>query len=317
MGINLQVEIAGIKLKNPIMTASGCFGYGEEASEFFDLKELGAIVTKSITPLPRTGHPPPKVVETASGMLNAIGLTNVGLDKFVSDKLPFLRKYDCAIIVNIAGTTIDDYGKMAEKVSSEDGIDAIEINISCPNIDFGGMEFGANPESAAKVTEIVKKTSRVPVIPKLSPNVTDITAIAKAVEDAGADAVSLINTLVGTSIDIGTKRFKLSNGFGGLSGPAIKPVALAMVHKVASAVKIPVIGLGGISSGHDVVEFMLAGATAVQIGTACFAEPKIFLRVIDELTEYLQTHNINDINQIIGTARMHRRVLGCLGTGKD
>jgi len=302
MGVNLEVNIAGVKFKNPIMSASGCFGYGEEAADFFDLERLGGIVTKSITPLPRTGHPPPKVVETSSGMLNAIGLTNVGLEKFINEKLPFLRKCNCAVIVNIAGTTIEDYAMLAEKISSEDGVDAVEVNISCPNVESGGLEFGAYPDSAAKVIRAVKDVCRLPVIPKLSPNVTDITAIAQAVEDAGADAVSLINTLVGTAINIETGKFKLSNGFGGLSGPAIKPVALGMVHKVASKVKIPVIGLGGISSGRDVIEFMMAGATAVQIGTACFAEPLVFLRVMDELKSFLESHNYSDINQIIKTA---------------
>ncbi|RKX19006.1 MAG: dihydroorotate dehydrogenase, partial [Candidatus Zixiibacteriota bacterium] len=256
MGLSLQTEIAGLKLKNPILSASGCFGYGEEATEFFDINQLGGMVTKSITPLPRTGHPPPKVVETASGMLNAIGLTNVGLDRFIMEKLPFLQKLSCTVIVNIAGSTVNDYTMLAGKISSLEGVDAIEVNISCPNVDSGGLEFGASPAEAAKVIRAVKKASRVPVIPKLSPNVTDIVAVAKAVEDAGADAVSLINTLVGTAIDIQTARFKLSNRFGGLSGPAVKPVALAMVYKVASAVKIPVIGVGGISSGDDVVEFL-------------------------------------------------------------
>jgi len=300
MGIDLRVEIAGLKLKNPILTASGCFGYGEEAVDFFDLNRLGGIVTKTITPLPRTGHPPPKVAETSAGMLNAIGLTNVGLDKFIADKLPRLRDTDTAVIVNIGGTTIDDYKRLAERISAEPGVDAIEINISCPNIDRGGLEFGAAPESAAKVTEACKRVSQIPVIPKLSPNVTDIVAIAKAVENAGADAVSLINTLVGTAIDINTRQFKLSNKFGGLSGPAIKPVALAMVYKVASNLKIPVIGLGGISSGGDVIEFLLAGASAVQIGTACFAEPTIFLRALDELSAYLENNNYRQVTEIIG-----------------
>ncbi len=300
MGVDLRVEIAGLKLKNPILTASGCFGYGEEAADFFDLDKLGGIVTKSITPLPRTGHPPPKVAETGAGMLNAIGLTNVGLDKFITDQLPRLREIDTAVIVNIAGTTVDDYKYLAKRISAEPGVDAIEINISCPNVDRGGLEFGASPESAAKVTEACKRVSRVPVIPKLSPNVSDIVAIAKAVENAGADAISLINTLVGTAIDIETKKFKLSNQFGGLSGPAIKPVALAMVYNVASSVKIPVIGLGGISSGGDVIEFLLAGASAVQIGTACFAEPTIFLRVIDELSVYLENNNCKHVTDIIG-----------------
>ena len=303
MGINLQVDIAGIKLKNPIMTASGCFGYGEEGSEFFDLAELGGIVTKSITPLPRTGHPPPKVVETSAGMLNAIGLTNVGVDKYIAEKLPRLKDCGCAVIVNIAGTTIDDYARLAEKISAQAGASAIELNISCPNVDRGGLEFSSSPQAAAGVVAAVKKVSRVPVIPKLSPNVTDIVEIARAVEDAGADAISLINTLVGTAIDIDTGQFKLSNRWGGLSGPAIKPIALVMVYKVAAAVSIPVIGLGGISGGADVVEFLMAGATAVQIGTACFAEPNIFIRAKNELESYLKLHGYQDVKEIIGLTR--------------
>lgn len=303
MGIKLEVNIGGVKLKNPILTASGCFGYGEEAVEFFSLDKLGGVVTKSITPLPRTGHPPQKVVETPCGMINAIGLTNVGLEKFITDKIPFLRNCGTAVIVNIAGTTVNDYATLAERISVEPGVDALEINISCPNVDRGGLEFGASAEGAAKVTEAVKKVSQIPVILKLSPNVSNIVGVAKAVENAGADAVSLINTLVGTSIDIETRKFKLSNKFGGLSGPVIKPVALAMVYKVANNIKIPVIGLGGISSGDDVIEFMLAGASAVQIGTACFAEPTVFLRCLTEMEVYLQRHGYDDINQIIGLVK--------------
>lgn len=301
MGVKLEVNIAGLKLANPILSASGCFGYGEEAAEFFQIDTLGGIVTKSITPLPRIGHPPPKVVETSYGMLNAIGLTNVGLDRFINEKLPYLKSNRNAIIANIAGAKVSDYKLLAQKLSDQKDIDAIEINISCPNVETGGMEFGATPEGAAKVISEVKKVSSKPIIPKLSPNVTNIISIAKAVEDAGADAISLINTLVGTAIDINTRQFKLSNKFGGLSGPAIKPVALGMVFKVASNVSIPVIGIGGISSGNDVIEFMLAGASAVQIGTACFAEPGIFTRVIKEISDYLESNNIKDINQIIGT----------------
>ena len=303
MAVSLAVDVAGVVLKNPILTASGCFGYGEEGDEFFDLSSLGGIVTKSITPLPRTGHPPPKVAETASGMLNAIGLTNVGIDEFISDKLPFLRTCGCAVVVNIAGTTLNDYKTLAERLSEVEGVDAIEVNISCPNVSAGGLEFGSCPEGASSVTSAVKKASRVPIFPKLSPNVTDIVPIAKAVEDAGADAVSLINTLVGTAINKETREFRLSNRFGGLSGPAIKPVALAMVYKVASAVKIPVIGIGGIACGSDVIEFLLAGATAVQIGTACFAEPNVFVRVIDELTHYLERHGYASVTEIIGVVR--------------
>jgi dihydroorotate dehydrogenase (NAD+) catalytic subunit len=303
MGITLEVNITGIKLKNPILSASGCFGYGDEAQEFFDINQLGGIITKSITPLPRVGHPPPKVAETASGMLNAIGLSNIGIESFLADKMPFLRKCDCAVIVNIAGRTVDEYKQLAERLSIEDGVDALEINISCPNVDAGGLEFGVSEKGTAEVIAAVKKVSRVPIIAKLSPNVTDIVAIAKAAENAGADAISLINTLVGTAIDIKTQKFKLSNKFGGLSGPAIKPVAVGMVYKVSGAVKIPVIGLGGICCGADVIEFMLAGATAVQIGTACFAEPAIFTRVLDEIKAYLNEHGHDDIKEIIGAVK--------------
>jgi dihydroorotate dehydrogenase (NAD+) catalytic subunit len=303
MGINLEVNIAGIKLKNPILSASGCFGYGEEANEFFDVNTLGGIVTKSITPLPRVGHPPPKVTETASGMINAIGLSNIGLDRFIAEKMPFLRQRQTAVIVNIAGKKADDYVMLAERISALPGVHALEINISCPNVDEGGLEFGASEKGAAMVIEKVKRVSRVPIIAKLSPNVTDIVAIAKAVENAGADSISLINTLVGMAIDTKTKKFKITNKFGGLSGPAIKPVAIAMVYKVSRAVKIPIIGLGGISCGADIVEFMLAGATAVQIGTACFADPKVFTRSLDELTAYLTANGHNDINELIGAVK--------------
>jgi len=303
MGLNLETNIAGIKLKNPILSASGCFGYGDEASEFFDIGQLGGIITKSIGLLPRVGHPPPKVAETASGMINAIGLSNIGLDRFIAEKMPFLQKCDTAIIVNIAGKKADDYVKLAERISVLPGVRGIEVNISCPNVDEGGLEFGASEKGAAMVIEKVKRVSRVPIIATLSPNVTDIVAIAKAVENAGADSISLINTLVGMAIDPNTKKFKISNKFGGLSGPAIKPVAVAMVYKVSRAVKIPVIGLGGISCGADIVEFLLAGASAVQIGTACFAEPKVFIRSLDELIAYMAANNHSDIRELIGAVK--------------
>lgn len=297
---NLAVDIAGLRLKNPIMSASGCFGYGDEAADFIDLAELGAVVTKSITPLPRTGHPPPKVAETAAGMLNAIGLSNIGLDAFIDTKLPYLRACNCLTIVNIAGRTVNEYVFLARKLSDQTGVHALEVNISCPNVEIGGLEFGASEEGTARVISEVRKVSKVPIIAKLSPNVTDIVAIAQAAAAAGADAVSLINTLIGTAIDAKSMRFKLSNKFGGLSGPAIKPVALAMVYKVARVLRVPVIGIGGISSGEDVIEFLLAGASAVQIGTACFAEPTVFLRVLEEIRTYLRQHNIDDIGGIIG-----------------
>jgi dihydroorotate dehydrogenase (NAD+) catalytic subunit len=301
MSANLSVQINGLNFKNPVLTASGCFSYGEEASEIYDLSLLGGVVTKSLTYLPREGHPPPKVHETASGMLNAIGLTNVGIERFLSEKLPFLAGYDTNCIVSIAGSRLDEYARLAERLSAEEDVDALEVNISCPNVDEGGLEFGAYPEPAGRVIAAVKDKFPGPVIAKLSPNVTDIVQIARSVTDSGADSISLINTLVGTAIDIKTRSFRLSNGFGGLSGPAIKPVALAMVYRVASAIKIPVIGIGGISSASDAIEFLLAGARAVQVGTACFFDPLAPAKIIDGIREYLEDNNIDNINDIIGT----------------
>lgn len=303
MSVNLSVEINGLKFKNPVLTASGCFSYGEEASEVFDLSLLGGVVTKSLTYLPREGHPSPKVHETACGMLNAIGLSNVGIDRFLSEKLPFLAKYDTNCVVSIAGSKINEYVRLAERLADEENIDALEVNISCPNVDEGGLEFGAYPEPAAKVIAAVKNKFSRPVIAKLSPNVTDIVSIARSVVDSGADSVSLINTLVGTAIDINTKSFKLSNRFGGLSGPAIKPVALAMVCKVASAVRVPIIGIGGISSASDAIEFLLAGAKAVQIGTACFFDPLAPVKIIGDIRDYLEDNDIGDVNDIIGIVK--------------
>lgn len=300
MSVNLAVDLAGLRLKNPVLTASGCFAYGEEASELYDISCLGGIVTKSLTYLPREGHPPPKVRETDAGMLNAIGLSNVGIEEFSSEKLPFISKYDTACIVSIAGSSMDEYERLAERLADHEEVDALEVNISCPNVDEGGLEFGANSKAAGIVIDRVKKKFARPVIAKLSPNVTDITEIAKSVTDNGADIISLINTLVGTSIDIEKREFHLSNIFGGLSGPAVKPVALAMVYKVAQAVKVPIIGIGGISTTSDAIEFLLAGASAVQVGTAMFVDPKAPLRIIDGLENYLVKYNEKDINEIIG-----------------
>jgi len=301
MSVNLSVNIAGLKLKNPILTASGCFSYGEEASEIYDISQLGGIVTKSLTYLPREGHPPPKVYETDAGMLNAIGLSNVGIETFISEKLPFLSKYDTACIPSIAGSKIDEYVKLAERLNDCAEVEAIEVNISCPNVDEGGLEFGAYPEPASKVIRKVKDKFKKPVIAKLSPNVTNIVEIAKSVVDNGADAISLINTLVGAAIDINSRKFKLSNRFGGLSGPAIRPVAVAMTYKVANAVEVPLIGIGGIATTSDALEFLLAGASAVQVGTACFFDPLAPLKIIDGLKNYLRQQNETDINNIIGT----------------
>jgi dihydroorotate dehydrogenase (NAD+) catalytic subunit len=297
------VDIAGLHLKNPVLAASGCFAYGEEASEIFDISRLGGVVTKSLTYLPREGHPPPKVCETDAGMLNAIGLSNVGIEKFISEKLPHLARYDTACIASIAGSTVEEYVRLAERLADCDGVHAIEVNISCPNVDEGGLEFGAHSRAAGRVIAAVRRKFSRTLIAKLSPNVTDIVEIAGSVADNGADAVSLINTLVGTAIDINRRTFKLSNVFGGLSGPAIRPVALAMVYRVAKAMKIPVIAIGGISTTSDALEFLLAGARAVQIGTALFVDPKTPLHVIDGLGSYLVDQGESDINDIIGTVK--------------
>ena len=300
---NLGVKIGALRLKNPVLSASGCFSYGEEASDVFDISRLGGIVTKSLTYLPREGHPPPKVVETDAGMLNAIGLSNVGIEKFISEKLPFLEKQNTARIVSIAGSTIDEYARLASRLAEYLAVDALEVNISCPNVNEGGLEFGAYPEPAGKVIATIRKSFPRTLIAKLSPNVTDIVEITRAVADGGADAVSLINTLVGTVIDIDKRTFKLSNGFGGLSGPAIRPVALAMVYKVATSVKIPVIGIGGIMKTNDAVQFLLAGASAVQVGTACFVDPLAPLKIIDGIKDYLEKNGENDVSAIVGKVR--------------
>jgi dihydroorotate dehydrogenase (NAD+) catalytic subunit len=264
---------------------------------------LGGVVTKSLTYLPREGHPPPKVCETDAGMLNAIGLSNVGIDRFISEKMPFLSKSDTACIVSIAGSTVDEYIRLAELLAGREEVHAIEVNISCPNVDEGGLEFGAYSEPAGRIISQVRKRFSRTLIAKLSPNVTDIVEIANSVVDNGADAVSLINTVVGTAIDIDKRAFRLTNAFGGLSGPAIRPIALAMVYKVASAVDIPVIGIGGITKTSDAVEFLLAGAKAVQVGTACFVDPRAPLKIINGLRNYLIAQGEDDINNIIGTVK--------------
>ncbi len=291
MGVDLSVKIGKLALKNPIMTASGTFGYGEEFSPFVDCAHLGAIVVKGISVTPRPGNPPPRIVETEGGMLNAIGLQNGGIDRFVEGKIPMLRKLDATVIVNILGDSVDDYAELARRLDLLPEVSGIEVNISCPNVKKGGVAFGTVPDMAAKVTRAVKENTSKTVILKLSPNVTDITVIARAVEEAGADAVSLINTLIGMAIDVESRRPKLANVIGGLSGPAIKPVALRMVYQVAQAVKIPVIGIGGIASLDDVLEFLIAGATAVQIGTANFVNPAVSGELVTDLHEYLVGHD--------------------------
>ncbi len=299
--INLSVKIAGIELKNPVMVASGTFGYGEEYAKYIDLNKLGAIVVKGLSLTPREGNPPPRIVETAAGMLNSIGLQNIGIDSFVNDKLPFLKKFDTKVIVNFFGDSIDEYCEVAKRVDSVSVIHGLEMNISCPNKKEGWLEFGTNPDLAFRVVNAVRKNTRLPLIVKLSPNVTDITVIAKAVSDAGADAISLINTLSGMAIDIKTRKPKLANIIGGLSGPAIKPVALKMVWQVAKTIKLPIIGVGGIMTYEDAIEFMIAGASAVQIGTANFIDPASSEKIIDGLKLYCGQNSIRNINEIAGS----------------
>ena len=298
--VQLNTKIGSLELKNPVMTASGTFGYGTEYADFMDISRLGAIIVKGTTLNPRQGNPYPRMAETPSGMLNAVGLQNKGVDYFVDHIYPEVRKIQTAIIVNVSGSCIDDYVQTASIINTLDDIPAIELNISCPNVKQGGMAFGVKPESAAQVVSAVRKVYNKTLIVKLSPNVTDITEIARAVEGAGADSVSLINTMLGMAIDAEKRRPILSTITGGMSGPAVKPVALRMVWQTAKAVKIPVIGLGGICSATDAVEFLLAGASAVQIGTANFIDPSISEKVVDGIEEYLQRHGFSSVQEIIG-----------------
>lgn len=301
--LNLQVEIGKLKLKNPVMAASGTFGFGREYGEYIDLNQLGAIVVKGLTVNPKEGNPPPRVYETPCGMLNSVGLQNPGINAFIEKELPFLRDYDVAVIVNIAGETIEEFAYMAKKLDI-DGVDGIEINVSCPNVKKGGMAFGINPEDIFNITKEVKKVTQKTVIVKLTPNVGDIGVCAKAAEDGGADAVSLINTIAGMAINIDTRTPVFKNVIAGLSGPAIKPIALRMVYEAARAVKIPVIGMGGISSFKDALEFMIAGAKAVAIGTCNFVNPNCTIEVIEGIKQYMVLNNIEDINEIIGSLKV-------------
>lgn len=298
--VNLNVNIGNIALKNPVLTASGTFGYGEEFSDFIDLNKLGGFIVKGTTLNHREGNPYPRMVETPSGMLNAVGLQNKGVDYFIDQIYPRIKDIDSQIIVNVSGASIDDYVAVCEKLAPLDNINAIEVNISCPNVKQGGMAFGTTTEGAAQVTKAVRKAYPKTLIVKLSPNVTSIADIAKAVEAEGADSVSLINTLLGMAIDIERQRPYLSTITGGLSGAAVRPIAVRMVWQVAKAVNIPVIGLGGIMNGRDAIEFILAGASAIQVGTANFIDPTVTLKIIDFMNEYCDRHNIKDINEIIG-----------------
>ncbi|WP_289770773.1 dihydroorotate dehydrogenase [uncultured Duncaniella sp.] len=296
----LSVNIGSLSLKNPVLTASGTFGYGEEFTPFIDLNRLGGYIIKGTTLEHREGNPYPRMVETPSGMLNAVGLQNKGVDYFINNIYPRIKEYDSELIVNVSGAKVEDYVETARRLSSLDKVNAIEVNISCPNVKEGGMAFGTTTKGAAEVTKAIRSVYPKTLIVKLSPNVTSIADIAKAAEAEGADSVSLINTIMGMSIDVERRRPHLSTITGGLSGPAVRPVAVRMVWQVAKAVKIPVIGLGGIMNGRDAIEFMLAGATAVEIGTANFIDPAVTMKVIDYMVDYCSRHGINDINEIIG-----------------
>lgn len=300
---NLSVEIGRLRLRNPVMTASGTFGYGEEYAPYVNLSRLGAIVVKGLSLKPRMGNPPPRIVETPCGMLNAVGLQNVGVNAFIGEKLPFLAQFDLPVIANIFGESVEEYVRVAEILSQASGVHGLEVNISCPNVKRGGIAFGANPDMAADVTRRVKASTDLPVIVKLTPNVTDITKIAESVEAAGADAISLINTITGMSVDIERRVPHLRNITGGLSGPAIKPVALRMVWQVIQRVSIPVIGLGGIMTARDALEFLIVGARAVQVGTAHFIHPHAAIDILEGIEDYLEQHQFDDINQLIGTLK--------------
>ncbi|WP_067728353.1 dihydroorotate dehydrogenase [Oceanobacillus damuensis] len=301
---NLAISLPGLELKNPIMPASGCFAFGREYSEFYDLSKLGAIIMKAATGTERFGNPTPRVAETASGMLNAIGLQNPGVEKIIEKEVPFLAQYDTSIIANVAGSTLEEYEKVAAAFNQTDQVQALELNISCPNVKEGGIQFGTDPFMAAKVTETVKKASKLPVYVKLSPNVTNITDMAKAVESAGADGLSMINTLTGMQIHLPSRKPLIANKTGGLSGPAIKPVAIRMIYEVKQHVSIPIIGMGGVSNAEDVLEFLLAGASAVAVGTANFNNPFVCPEIIDSLPETLNRYGFDSVKDAIGKGIM-------------
>ena len=300
--MNTKVNIAGVELKNPVMTASGTFGSGAEYGEMVDLNRLGAVVTKGVANVPWPGNPTPRIAEVYGGMLNAIGLQNPGIDVFLERDIPFLKQYDTRIVVNVCGKTTEDYVEVVERLGDAD-VDLLEINISCPNVKEGGIAFGQDPKAVEAITREVKRHAKQPVIMKLSPNVTDITVMAKAAEAGGADALSLINTLTGMKIDIHRRTFALANKTGGFSGPAVKPVAVRMVYQAANAVKLPIIGMGGISTAEDAIEFLLAGATAVSVGTANFFNPYATVEIADGIEDYMRTYGVADINELIGAVK--------------
>ena len=300
--MNTKVTIAGVTFDNPVMVASGTFGSGEEFSEFVDLNRLGAVVTKGVANIPWPGNPTPRIAEVYGGMLNAIGLQNPGIDVFVSRDIPFLKKYDTKIIVNVCGKSTEDYCEVVERLADQP-VDMLEINISCPNVKEGGIAFGQDPKAVEAITREVKKHAKQPVIMKLCPNVTDITVMAKAAEAGGADALSLINTLTGMKIDVNKRAFAIANKTGGLSGPAVHPIAVRMVYQVANAVNLPIIGMGGIQNTEDALELILAGATAVSVGTANFANPMVTMEIVDGIEQYMQMHGVADINELIGAVK--------------
>jgi dihydroorotate dehydrogenase (NAD+) catalytic subunit len=299
--MDLSVEIGALRLSNPLIAASGCYGYGVEYSDAVDLSTLGAVASKGLFLAPREGHPPQRIVETPSGMLNAIGLQGIGVHRYIAEKLPELRRLGATNIINICGSTLDEYVELARLLSDADGVHALELNISCPNIKEGGITFGCSLHGTFDVVSAVKKVTHLPVIPKLTPNVTDVASIAKAAEDAGADAVSLVNTFLAMAIDVETRRPKLSNIVGGLSGPAIRPIAVRMVYECRRAVKIPVIGMGGIATAVDALEFIIAGATAVQVGTANFVDPFIWSKLTAGIEEYMQRHGVRRVADLVGS----------------
>lgn len=300
--MKMSVKIAGVEFKNPVMEASGTFGSGEEYSEFVDLNRLGAVVTKGVANVPWPGNPTPRIAETYGGMINAIGLQNPGIDVFAKRDIPFLKQYDTRIVVNVCGRTTEDYIDVVERLGDEP-VDMLEINISCPNVKEGGIAFGQDPKAVEAITKAVKAHAKQPIIMKLSPNVTDITVMAKAAEAGGTDAISLINTLTGMKIDIHRRAFALANRTGGLSGPAIKPVAVRMVYQAAQAVKVPIIGMGGIQNGEDALEFILAGASAVAIGTANFHNPYATVEAVEGIRAYMERYGVEDISELIGAVR--------------
>ncbi len=304
MGIDLSVQLGSLRLKTPLMSASGCFGYGVEYADVVDLSSLGAVVVKGLFLGERDGHRPPRIVETPAGMLNAIGLQGIGVHRFVREKMPELRRLGATVVVNVCGTTVDEYVEVSKVLSDTEGIAALELNISCPNIKEGGISFGCNLAGTHQVVSAVRRATSLPIIPKLTPNVTDVASFAAAAEEAGADAVSLVNTFLAMAIDVETRRPKLSNVMGGLSGPAIRPIAVRMVYECSRLVKIPVIGVGGISSAADVLEFLIAGATAVQVGTANFVDPFIWGKLEAGLRSYLERHDIPRVADLVGSLQI-------------